>query len=94
MVNKMENQLENFKRRFLLFKKQYENFVSSKRAEISTRFEQQYTSFINSYQIVNKLAEKIEKHEAPEFNVFSIWGVGHLEVIIHTPYAILTPFLC
>jgi hypothetical protein len=82
----MENQLENFQRRFLLFKKQYEDFVSNKKAEISARFEQQYTSFINSYQIVNKLAEKIEKHEAPEFNVFSIWGIGHLEVITHTPF--------
>ena len=78
--------MENFEQRFLLFKKKYEDFIARNQAEIFERFKQQLNSFTNSYQVVKKLVDKINKHEAPDFNVFTIWGVSHLEVVTHTPF--------
>lgn len=82
----MDSPSDSFQNRFFLFKNQYENFVASKQTEILSSFQQKYTSFSNSYQIVKKLVDEIEQKKASEFNVFSIWGVGHLEAVTHTPF--------
>ena len=78
--------LDDFQQKFITFSNNYLNFQQTHRKESEQKFIVKFKNFQKSHKLFSQLSDEINFYKAEEFNIFSIWNTGHLEVVTHTPF--------
>jgi len=74
-----QKEFTDFKNKYLVFKKK-------NATQVADNFIREFKRIKNTFEFFESVNEKIDKHEARNFNLFSILGLEHKEVTTHTAF--------